>query len=159
MRQTINLPLYDNFIEILINHEIKNWKAKDFCEKMCIDKNSGYEQHRRLVYVGLKVLVKCNYLRVDLSESNSRKFSYSETNRTNFLRERYRRQILEKIFMRKKIEFLNQIKDKENNINFIKTLLADDKTLEKYFIEHQNQLENDIRNINLNIKFMEDFLN
>ena len=67
--------------------------------------------------------------------------------------------MLEKKKKKKKTEFLDQIKDKENNINFIQTLLDDDKSLEKYFIEHQKKLENDIRSINSNLKFMEDVLN
>lgn len=111
------------------------------------------------MYVGLRILVKCHYLEVDVSQSTRRVFSYKETHRLDNLREKFKKQKLEKVFLAKKTEFLGQIKDKENNINFIQTLLADDKTLKKYFIVHQQQLENDIRSINSNIKFMEDVLN
>lgn len=141
------------------NQEIKNWQAKHFWEKMGMSKNSKVEQHRRLMYVGLRILVKCHYLEVDVSQSTRRVFSYKETHWLDNLREKFKKQKLEKVFLAKKTEFLGQIKDKENNINFIQTLLADDKTLEKYFIVHQQQLENDIRSINSNIKFMEDVLN
>ncbi|MDM1786760.1 hypothetical protein [Acinetobacter bereziniae] len=159
MRKTVNLPLYDEFMDIFANHEIKNWQAKHFWERMSVGKSYFAEQHRRLMYAGLKVLVKCQYLEVDVSQSTSKAFSYIETNRLDNLREKYKKQKLERIFLTKKTEFLCQIKDKENNINFIQTLLADDKTLEKYFIAHQQKLENDIRSINSNIKFMEDVLN
>ncbi|WP_447506080.1 hypothetical protein [Acinetobacter pittii] len=159
MRKTVNLPLYDEFMDIFANHEIKNWQAKHFWKKMGMDHSSKAEQHRRLMYAGLRVLVKCHYLEVDASQSKRRAFSYNETHRLDILREKHRKQILERVFLAKKTEFLGQIKDKETNINFIQTLLSNDKTLEKYFIAHQQKLENDIRSINSNIKFMEDVLN
>lgn len=81
MRKTANLPLYDEFMDIFANHEIKNWQAKHFWEKMGMSKNSKVEQHRRLMYVGLRILVKCHYLEVDVSQSTRRVFSYKETHR------------------------------------------------------------------------------
>ncbi len=36
---------------------------------MIIGKKSKTKQHRRLMYVGLRVLVRCKYLEVDVSES------------------------------------------------------------------------------------------
>ena len=62
-------------------------------------------------------------------------------------------------FSKKKTEFLDQIKDKENNIEFLQSLLSDDKTLEKYFINHKETMENDIKNIKSNIKLMDDIMN
>lgn len=159
MRKTVNLPLYDEFMGIFENHEIRNWQAKHFWEKMVLSKHISSEEDRWLMYAGLRILVKCQYLEVDMSKSTKRAFSYKETQRLDNLREILKKQKLETLFFEKKSEFLCQIQDKENNINFIKTLLEDDKTLEKYFIVHQQKLENDIRNINSNIKFMEDVLN
>lgn len=159
MRKTVNLPLYDEFMDIFANHEIKNWQAKHFWEKIVIYNNFRPEHHRRLMYAGLRVLVKYDYLEIDVSQSTRSTFSYKETHQLDRLREKYKKQKLEKVFLAKKAEFLDQIKDKETNINFIQTLLADDKSLAKYFIVHQQNLENDIRSINSNIKFMEDVLN
>ena len=65
---------------------------------------------------------------------------------------------MEEIFSKKKIEFLDQIKDKENNIEFLQSLLSDDKTLEKYFINHKEKLENDIKNMHSNIRLMKDIM-
>ena len=59
----------------------------------------------------------------------------------------------------KKAEFLNEISEKENNIQFIESLLSTDKTLEKYFIIDKEKLENDIKNIKSNIKFMDNIIN
>lgn len=159
MRKTVNLPLYNEFMDIFANHEIENWQAKDFWEKM--EESPSYSTKRRqsLMYTGLRILLKYNYLEVDIYQSTRKAFSYKETSRLDELRNKYKKQKLERIFSTKKTEFLCQIKDKENNINFIQTLLADDKTLEKYFIVYQKNLENDIRSINANIKFMEEVLN
>lgn len=113
------------------NQGIQNWQAKHFWEKMDMGKSSKVEQHRRLMYAGLRVLVKCHYSEVDVSQSTRKAFSYKETHCLENLREKFNKQKFEKVFLTKKIEFLGQLKDKENNINFIQTLLADDKTLEK----------------------------
>ncbi len=59
----------------------------------------------------------------------------------------------------KEAEFLNEISEKENNIQFIESLLSTDKTLEKYFIIDKEKLENDIKNIKSNIKFMDNIIN
>jgi len=56
-------------------------------------------------------------------------------------------------------EFFDEIKDKENNIKFLDSLLLEDKTLEKYFINCKEKLENEIKNINSNIRLMDDILN
>ncbi len=77
----------------------------------------------------------------------------------NELRNRTKKQKLEEIFSKKKAEFLDQIKDKENNIEFLQSLLSDDKTLEKYFINYKETMENDIKNIKSNIKLMDDIMN
>lgn len=157
MNKTVNLPLYDEFMDIFTNHEIKNWQAKNFWEKM-IEKRGIKNKDKRLMYVGLRVLVKCNYLAVDPIHSTKTNFSYHETNRLEKLREQNKKKKLKEVFLEKKEEFLVQIKDKENNINFIQTLILSDQTLEKYLIVHQKKLENEIRSINSNIKFMEDIL-
>ena len=60
--------------------------------------------------------------------------------------------------MIKETEFINQINDKKNNLTFIESLLSDDKTLEKYFINHKETMENDIKNIKSNIKLMDEIL-
>lgn len=51
------------------------------------------------------------------------------------------KKILESIFSIKRAEFLNEIDDKENNIKFIESLLSDDKTLKKYFINNKEKLK------------------
>ena len=48
-----------------------------------------------------------------------------------------------------------ELEEKENNIEFLNTLLANDATLEKYFITHKHEIE---KKINSNIKLMEDIL-
>ena len=159
MSKSVNLPLYDEFLKIFINHEIINWQAKHFWEKMGLNQRYRAKRCKRLMYVGLRVLLRCKYLEIDVTKSSKKAFSYKETPRLNELRDRYKKQKLEAIFSIKKSEFLNQIKDKENNIEFIESLLSDDKTLEKYFINHKEKLETDIKNIKSNIKLMDSIMN
>ncbi|WP_180103907.1 hypothetical protein [Acinetobacter sp. YH12134] len=159
MPRSIHLPLYDEFLELFDNHTVQNWEAKKFWEKINIKQASRNEKSRRLMYSGLKVLRRCKYLSVASENTKKGVFLYSETPRLNELRGRLKKQKLEGTFNQKKLEFLDQIQDKENNIEFLQSLLVSDSTLEKYFIKHKEKLENDIRNINSNIKLMDDILN
>jgi len=151
--------LYYEFLELFDNYEIQNWEAKQFWEKLNISQNNKNEKSKRLMYSGLRVLVQLQYLEVNPLTSKKNIFSYTETPRMNELRNRIKKQKLEEIFSKKKTEFLDQIKDKENNIEFLESLLSDDKTLEKYFINYKEQLKNDIKNINSNIRLMNEIMN
>lgn len=158
MKRPVHLPLYHEFLELFDNYEIQNWEAKQFWEKLNITQDKRNEKTKRLMYSGLKVLMYYKYLEIDPATSKKNIFSYTETPRMNELRNRTKKQKLEEIFSKKKAEFLDQIKDKENNIEFLQSLLSDDKTLEKYFINYKEQLKNDIKNINSNIKLMDDIM-
>jgi len=39
---------------------------------------------------------------------------------------------------------LIELEEKENNIEFLNTLLSNDATLEKYFITHKHEIEKNI---------------
>ncbi len=112
----------------------------------------------QLMYIGLRVLLKCQYLEVDANKSTKKAFSYNETPRLNELRNQYKKHKLENIFSIKEIEFINLIKDKENNLTFIESLLSNDKTLEKHLINHKEKLENEIKNMHSNIRLMKDIM-
>lgn len=158
MKRPVHLPLYHEFLELFDNYEIQNWQAKQFWKKLNISQNNRNEKTKRLMYSGLKVLMQFQYLEVDHETSKRKVFSYTETPRMNELRNRTKKQRLEETFSKKKTEFLDQIKDKENNIEFLQSLLSDDKTLEKYFINHKEKLKNEIKNINSNIRLMDEIL-
>ena len=158
MKRPVHLPLYKEFLELFDNYKIQNWQAKQFWEKLKIDHNYRNQKTKRLMYSGLKVLMQFQYLEVDHETSKEKVFSYTETPRMNELRSRTKKQRLEETFSKKKTEFFNQIKDKENNIEFLESLLSDDKTLEKYFINHKEKLKNEIKNINSNIRLMDEII-
>ncbi len=159
MKKTVNLPLYDEFLEIFDNHKIQNWQAKHFWEKMGLNQRYRAKRCKRLMYAGLKVLLKCQYLEIDESKSKKNAFSYTETPRLNELRKRYKKEKLKDVFSMKELALLSQIREKENNIEFLNDLLADNESLEKYFINYKETLENDIKNIKSNIKLMDDIMN
>lgn len=158
MPKSVTLPLYDEFLKIFIDHKILNWQAKHFWEKMDLNQRYRAKYYKQLMYVGLRVLLKCQYLEVDANKSTKNAFSYNETPRLNELRNEYKKQKLEKIFLIKEIEFINKIKDKENNLMFIDSLLLEDKTLEKHLINHKENLENEIKIMNSNIQLMKDIV-
>lgn len=158
MKRSIHLPMYYEFLELFDNYEIQNWEAKQFWEKLNISQNNRNEKSKRLMYSGLRILMQLQYLEVNPLTSKKNIFSYTETPRMNDLRDRTKKRKLEDIFSKKKTEFLDQIKDKENNIEFLQSLLSDDKTLEKYFINHKEKLKNDIKNIKSNIRLMDEIL-
>ena len=159
MKRPVHLPLYYEFLELFDNYEVQNWQAKQFWEKLNISQHNRNKKSKQLMYCGLKVLMQLKYLEIDHEKSKKRVFSYTETPRMNELRNRTKKHRLEKTFSKKKIEFFDQIKDKENNIEFLESLLSEDKTLEKYFINYKEKLENEIKNINSNIRLMDEILN
>lgn len=159
MKKTFKLPLYNEFLEVFANNEIHNWQAKHFWEKMGLNQRYRARRCKRLMYAGLRVLLKYNYLELDIESSKKNAFSYKETPHLNKLRELYKKQKLTELFSTKKLVLLDELQDKENIIEFINDLLLDDKSLEKYFIDHKKTLENDIKKINSNIRFMDDILN
>ena len=87
MSKLVNLPLYDEFLKIFIDHEILNWQAKHFWEKMGLNQRYRAKRCKRLMYVGLRVLLRCKYLEIDVSKSSKKAFSYIETPRLNELRD------------------------------------------------------------------------
>lgn len=158
MSRKTHLPLYDDFLELFINYEINNWQAKDFWKKMLTSRPNMSKTARSRMYSGLKILLDFKYLEVNPTASSKYSFRYKETSRLNDLRNQYKKQKLQDIFMSKKSDLLVEREEKENNIEFLNTLLSDDATLEKYFITHKDKIEKDIKKINSNIKLMEEIL-
>ena len=107
MPKSINLPLYDDFLKIFLDNEIINWQAKHFWEKMGLNQRYRAKRCKQLMYIGLRVLLKCQYLEVDVNKSTQKSFSYNETSRLNELRNQYKKHKLENIFSIKEIEFIN----------------------------------------------------
>lgn len=69
MPKSVNLPLYDEFLKIFLDHKILNWQAKHFWEKMDLNQRYRAKYCKKLMYVGLRVLLKCQYLVVDANKS------------------------------------------------------------------------------------------
>jgi hypothetical protein len=158
MKNSVNLPLYNEFLELFDNHKILNWKAENFWEVIKLNQPNPTRKYKRQMYEGLKVLLECQYLEIDTIRSRKKAFIYSETSRLEELRSRHKNAHLEKIFSCKKASLLNDIEELESNITFINNLVSDDQTLEKYFIEIKDLLEKDIRKFKSNIKLMDGIL-
>ena len=86
MSKTYNLPLYKELMEIFDNHEILNWRAKDFWVTMKFEQCYDIHKMRRQMYASLKILLICEYLKIDTSRSTKKIFIYSETPRLQELR-------------------------------------------------------------------------
>ena len=99
MKKNVKLPLYDEFLEIFDNHQIKNWRARHFWEIIKLENCYNNKRYKNQMYAGLKVLLECKYLEIDEEKSTKTSFSYNETSRLNELRERHKKQKLEKIIL------------------------------------------------------------
>ena len=97
------------------------------------------------MYSGLKILLNFKYLEADPKKKKKNSFRYKETPRLNDLRNKYKKQKLQDIFMSKKSDLLTELEEKENNIEFLNNLLSNDATLEKYFITHKHEIEKNIK--------------
>lgn len=72
MSKSVNLPLYEDFLKIFIDNEIINWQAKHFWGKMGLNQRYRTKHSKQLMYVGLRVLLKCQYLEVDANKSTKK---------------------------------------------------------------------------------------
>lgn len=86
MARNTHLPLYDDFLDLFINHEVNNWQAKDFWEKMLTSRPNMPKTAKRRMYSGLKILLDFEYLEVNPTASSKYSFRYKETSRLNDLR-------------------------------------------------------------------------
>lgn len=159
MKKTVKLPLYNDFMDIFENHEVKNWQAKNFWEVMKFNIPDGSQKFKRQMYTGLKVLLTCEYLKIDSTRSSKQLFIYNETPRLEELRNRYKNEKLTTIFSSKKTALIELIEEKEENIKFINDLVSADNSLERYFIDIIKMLEKDIRKFKSNIKLMDEIIN
>ena len=55
MARNTHLPLYDDFLDLFINHEVNNWQAKDFWEKMLTSRPNMPKTAKRRMYSGLTI--------------------------------------------------------------------------------------------------------
>lgn len=118
IKRSVHLPLYHEFLELFDNHEIQNWQAKQFWEKLNISQHNRTEKTKRLMYSGLRVLMQLQYLEVDPLTSKKNTFSYTETPRMNELRSRTKIQRLKETFSKKKLNLLIKSKIKKIILNF-----------------------------------------
>lgn len=115
------LPYYSEFSQILLNHEIVEWRANDFISAIFYEKQYIEPSEKQSIYRGLNILVKCNYLLRKRDKDNNNIFRYSESSNLKSFRN------IEKI--KKVKEAL--IKEQES----LEDILAKRKT-EKVFIEN-----------------------
>ena len=103
MARNTHLPLYDDFLDLFINHEVNNWQAKDFWEKMLTSRPNMPKTAKRRMYSGLKILLNFKYLEADPTTSSKNSFRYKETPRLNDLRNKYKKQNFKIFLCQKKV--------------------------------------------------------
>lgn len=153
MAQTI-LPFYKEFADIFEKHEIINWRAKDFWEKLGLQQSYDAENRRRMLYKGLRLLVKANYLRVDPAKSTKHCLSYVETEDLIHLKESMRISILTQAFEQKKADLLKQQREKRRSEFFLGDLMIEHPHLRKYLTPITEDLDRDIKIIDSNLQLM-----
>lgn len=153
MANTI-LPFYNEFAEIFENHDIINWQAKDFWEKIGLQEAYDAKNRRKMLYKGLRILVKTKYLRIDPAKSTKQCFSYVQTEHLVHLKKSMRVSILEQAFEQKKAELLKEQSDKRRSAFFINNLMIENYYLRKYLTAMSEDLDRDIQIINSNLQLM-----
>lgn len=87
----LNIPLAEDFVEIIKNNEIKNWESKYF---WLIIKQSdrprilSMKRLRERMYTAIQVLLKNDFLVAQRSLCNKRLYLYSETPKLKELRKK-----------------------------------------------------------------------
>lgn len=116
----LNIPLAEDFVEIIKNNEIKNWESK--CFWLIIRQSDrprilSMKRLRERMYTAIQVLLKNDFLVAQRSLCNKRLYLYSETPKLKELRknlidtEEKNPLIVKKNSINKELNFLkNQVK-------------------------------------------------
>lgn len=153
MAKTI-LPFYKEFAEIFEKHDIINWQAKDFWGKIGLQESYDAKNRRKMLYKGLRILVRDEYLRIDPAKSNKQCFSYVQTAHLVHLKKAMRAAILVHAFEQKKAELLKQEREKRSSMFFLENLMIENYHLRKYLTQISEDLDRDIKIINSNLQLM-----
>lgn len=87
----LNIPLAEDFVEIIKNNEIKNWESK--CFWLIIKQSDrprilSMKRLRERMYTAIQVLLKNDFLVAQRSLCNKRLYLYSETPKLKELRKK-----------------------------------------------------------------------
>lgn len=157
----INAPLnfYKELARIFENHEIINWEAKDFWNKLALEEHPNAVKFRRIMYSNLRALLREKYLMIDQTKSKKNRLSYSQTEHLIEFKQKLKAKRIKNAFDEKKVQLLLDVKEKRNNMFFLLHLIDEDNNLEKYLSKFSDDLIQEIDAINSNIKLMEMILN
>ena len=154
----IPLPLSNEFFSIIENHEIINWESKDFWEKMNHSLYTDKQKMRKRMYAGIRVLTICKFFEIKKSPNNNRVNIYTENQRLKSFRSDLIQNRLKDVLSKKHNQILEDIKIKENELNFIQLLSIENPSIKNHLDKYNKKYENDMDFLKSNIKVIEKIL-
>lgn len=155
----IPLPLAKEFFSIIENYEINNWQAKDFWGKMNHSLYIDKQLMRKKMYAGIRVLVICNFFNIQKSSSNKRINIYTENKRLKEFRKEIIQNQLNEALNGKHHKMIEEVKIKENEIDFIKSLCEEIPSIEKHLDKYNKKYIKEMDILRSNIRVIEKILN
>lgn len=152
------LPYAEKFEKVFLQNEIHEWEAKMFLKNIQNLKGKNSIIHASHIYASLRTLLRHGFLSFKRSESNSRIFLYSETeklkqNRNHFLNNRLKSIIeIEKDLINKNIVSLNTQKE------YLYELLLKYPELNSEFINLDQKIDLDEEKKRAKLNILDSFL-
>lgn len=146
-----HLPLGLEFLSIFENHQVVDWQAKHFWEKMPFDNEYNKNILKAKMYRGLTILVQHKYLKKRKSLNNKNVYLYTGTSNIEYLiNHQYNKEIQiqlgEKIF-----EIQNDILNSECKLNYINELVAENFLAERHVSKYKKELHKQLSELKLKL--------
>lgn len=151
-------PLADNFFEIVENNEIINWEPKDFWMKIDHSIHQNKREIQQKVYNLISFLSKNSCFEIKRSPTNRRIKIYTENAKLKIIRNKILMEKLSDVLNEKYEKILDDIRIKEQELNFIQSLSMENPSIKNILYQHQTKYEDEIKELELNIKVIKKIL-
>lgn len=154
-----HLPLGLEFLSIFENHQVVDWQAKHFWEKMPFDDEYNKNILKAKMYRGLSILVQHKYLKKRKSSNNKNVYLYTGTSNIEYLiNYQYNKEI--QIQLDRKIyEIQNDILNNKCKLNYINELVAEKFLAERHVSKYKKELHKQLFELNLKLEVIHSILN
>lgn len=157
----LKIPLANHFVEIIKNHEIENWQAKNFWS---IIKQSDQLDSLNLkvlredMYAAIKLLSKNDYLVAQKSPFNKNAYLYSESQKIKDLRKQLMEIEEKNPLIVKKYSINKDLESFKNEIEFLDELISSCPEYEYQIKKYREEIDYQLNYCKVKIRTINNIL-
>ncbi|WP_343569220.1 hypothetical protein [Acinetobacter sp.] len=155
----LTLPFYHEFFEILESNEILNWRANDFVQAIFDKRKKMGDQDRQLIYRGLDILVKCQYLKREKKAENKKIYRYSEALRLKVHKENIYYEKIKEVLVNEQNIIEKSLQKNKVEQNFIQNIVHKYPNFENFLHKYDHCISKRIVELETKVLFIKSILN